>query len=147
MFETSMISTARGQQTISPSKSKLSSPAIREATARLILHITSTFSNAEGTDLSFRALASLRNRFSSSLIISTQPCRLSHRASPDSGAFFCAVSTISHIASAVRYFGFENNKKGKIAREKASSTTSCETAGRKCKARKEICARRIAREV
>jgi hypothetical protein len=47
----------------------------------------------------------------------------------------------------VRNFGFENNKKGKIAREKASSTKSCETTGRKCRARKEICARRIAREV
>lgn len=46
----------------------------------------------------------------------------------------------------MRNFGFENNKKGKNACEKASSTTSCETTGSKCEARNDRCARRIARE-
>jgi hypothetical protein len=112
----------------------------------LILRITSMFSNAEGSDLSFRVCACSKKRLSSSFKISEHPWMLSQRARPASGAFFCAPSTISHTACAVRNFGLENSKKGKITCEKASSTTSCETAGNRCKTRKDRCMRRIARE-
>src|SRR5712671_4248079 len=141
-----MVSIARTQKAAIPSELEPYSPAIREATARLTLRITSGFENAEGTDLSFRVVAFSEYTLSSSLTISTHPSRLSHFASPEFGTRFCAASTISHTACAVRNFGFENNRKGKIACEKASSTISCESSGKKCKARKERCARKRARE-
>ena len=112
----------------------------------LILRITSMFSNAEGSGLSFWVCECSKKCLSSSFKISEQPWMLSQRARPASGAFFCAASTISHTACAVRNFGFENSKKVKSACEKASSTTSCETAGNRCKARKDRCMRRIARD-
>ena len=151
-----MVSIASIQQTILPSKPK-TLPTCHPGTGMqrpsLILRIAST-DHAVKRRRYRPVLLHLgrlkRNRLSLYLIISTQPPKLSHHPSPDSGAVFCAVSTTSHTACAVRSFGFENNKnfKGKITREnlKASSTTSCEATGRKCKARKEICARRIARE-